>query len=281
MRLLLTGASGQLGGYLLQTLAGGADEVIAWSGQHGGTLLGHLLHPVDLADPSAVADGFAAAQPEVVLHAGAWARVADCWQDPEQARRVNVDGTATLCSLAEQAGARVVFVSTDMVFDGEHAPYREEDVPAPLSVYGRTKAEAEGVVQQRAENVVVRVSLLVGPSVVGRPSYYDEQLQTLREGRPLKLFVDEWRTPLGLDEAARALLAIARSDVRGVLHVGGSERLSRLDMGRRLAAEGGLPEALLVPIRRDDLPGREPRPRDVSLDSSRWRRMTADDKVTR
>jgi dTDP-4-dehydrorhamnose reductase len=279
MRLLLTGASGQLGGYLLQALAGAPDEVIAWSGSRGGTLLGHPLQPVDLADPAAVADNFAEARPDVVLHAGAWARVADCFRAPEQARRINVDGTATLCALAEQTGVRVVFVSTDMVFDGEQAPYREEDVPAPLSVYGRTKADAETVVRQRPENVVVRLSLLVGPSVVGRPSYYDEQVQTLRQGQPLKLFVDEWRTPLALADAARALLVIARSDVRGVLHVGGPERLSRLEMGRRLAAEWGLSEANLVPIRRDDLPGLEPRPRDVSLDSTRWRSLDRPSRV--
>jgi dTDP-4-dehydrorhamnose reductase len=271
MRLLLTGASGQLGGYLLQALASGPDEVIAWSGHRGGTLLGHPLQPVDLADSVAVAASFAVARPEVVLHAGAWARVADCFRDPNQARRVNVDGTATLCTLAERAGVRVVFVSTDMVFDGDKAPYREEDEPAPLSVYGRTKAEAETVVRQLPQNVVVRLSLLVGPSIVGRPAFYDEQVQALRQGRPLKLFVDEWRTPLALADAARALLAIARSDVRGVLHVGGPERLSRFEMGRRLAAEEGLSEDHLVPVRRDDLPGLEPRPRDVSLDSARWR----------
>ncbi len=258
MRLLLTGASGQLGGYLLQALAGGPDEVIAWSGSRGGTLLGHPLQPVDLADPAAVADNFAEARPDIVLHAGAWARVADCFRAPEQARRVNIDGTATLCALAEQTGVRVVFVSTDMVFDGEQAPYREEDVPAPLSVYGRTKADAETVVRQRPENVVVRLSLLVGPSVVGRPSYYDEQLQTLRQGQPLKLFVDEWRTPLALADAARALLAIARSDVRGVLHVGGPERLSRRARSSRWDVvwlrNGDCPKPTLVPIRRDDLP---------------------------
>ncbi len=72
---------------------------------------------------------------------------------------------------------------------------------------------------------------------------------------------------------------IARSDVRGVLHVGGPERLSRLDMGRRLAAELGLSEANLVPIRRDDLPGLEPRPRDVSLDSTRWRSLDRPSRV--
>jgi dTDP-4-dehydrorhamnose reductase len=273
MRLLVTGASGQLGGYLLQAWPN-ADSVTAWTGHRGGTLLGHRLEPVDFADPSAVVASFARARPDVVVHAAAWARVADCFRDPGQARRVNVDGTAVLCALAAQARVRVLYVSTDMVFDGEHAPYREDDVPAPLSVYGRTKAEAENIVRQQPENLIVRLSLLLGPSLVGRPSFHDEQIQALRAGKPLQLFVDEWRTPLPLAEAAHALLEIALSDVRGgVLHVGGPERLSRFDMGHRLAAECGLSDANLVPIKRDDIPGLEPRPRDVSLDSSQWRSL--------
>jgi dTDP-4-dehydrorhamnose reductase len=163
-----------------------------------------------------------------------------------------------------------------MVFDGEHAPYREEDEPAPLSVYGRTKAEAERVALAVPGNAVVRVSLLLGPSLTGRPSFHDEQAAALRAGRPLRLFEDEWRTPLTLQAAAQALLAVVGCGYAGVLHVGGPERLSRLDMGRRLAAALGVSAAGIVPTRRADLPSPEPRPRDLSLDSSRWRALFPD-----
>jgi dTDP-4-dehydrorhamnose reductase len=275
MRLLITGASGQLGGYLLMALRDAPEEVIAWSGRQSGSLLGRVFHPVDLADPTAVAAAFAEAHPHLVLHVAANARVADCFRDPDQARRVNVDGTARLCALAHQHGARVVYVSTDMVFEGEHAPYREEDIPTPLSVYGRTKAAAEQAVLAEPGNAVVRLSLLEGPSVVGKPSFYDEQVQALQQGKPLKLFADEWRTPLALADAAQALLTITRSEFTGLIHVGGPERLSRFEMGRRLAARLGLSDEHLVPTRREDLPGREPRPRDLSLDSSRYRAQFA------
>ncbi len=200
MRLLLTGASGQLGGYLLQALAGARDEVIAWSGHHGGSLLGHPLQPVDLTDSAAVADHFAEARPEVVLHAAAWARVADCFRDPDQARRVNVGGTEALCALAERAGGRVVFVSTDMVFDGERAPYREEDVPAPLSVYGRTKADAETVVRRRPDNVVVRPqppgrTLGRGPTVLLRRAVADTAARTTAETVCRRVGAHRWLWP--------------------------------------------------------------------------------------
>ncbi len=271
MRIVLTGASGQLGGYLLRELQTAAWPVMAWSGSRAGELFGVRLHPVDLALPDRIAAAYYAARPEVVVHLGAVTTVAECFREPERARRVNTLATATIAELTERTGARLIFVSTDMVFDGAKGGYREEEAPAPLSVYGRTKAEAEKAVLARSRGIVVRVSLLYGPTLVGRPAFFDNQVRDLRQGRPFPLFEDEWRTPLDLLTAAQAVRALAGSDYRGLLHVGGPERLSRLEMGRRLAAHLGCDPAIIVPSRRDDLKAPEPRPRDVSLDCARWR----------
>jgi dTDP-4-dehydrorhamnose reductase len=145
-------------------------------------LFGAPLRPVDLADAGAVAAAFREARPDAVLHAAALARVADCHRDPERARRVNAAGSAVLAELAAAAGARLVLVSTDLVFDGARAPYREEDPPAPVSVYGRSKVAAEGAVLAVPRAAVARVSLLFGPSLTGRPSFFDEQVAALRAG---------------------------------------------------------------------------------------------------
>jgi dTDP-4-dehydrorhamnose reductase len=270
-RHLVTGASGQLGAYLLRELRDGGTVVAAWSGSAAGERFGVPLPPVDLGDTVAVAAAFRDARPDVVIHAGAMARIADCFRDPVRAGRVNAGGAAALAELCTAARARLVHVSTDLVFDGEHAPYRETDTPHPLSVYGRSKRDAEAAVLAAPRSAVARVSLLFGPSRSGRPSFFDEQAAALRERRPVTLFEDEWRTPLSLTTAARALVALAHSDFTGVLHVGGPERLSRLEMGLRLAAFLGADPSAIRPGRRDDAPAGEPRPRDVSLDSARWR----------
>jgi dTDP-4-dehydrorhamnose reductase len=270
-RILVTGASGQLGGYLLRELRRRDASVIAWSGHHGGTLFGYELRPVDLAQPEAVAAAFRQARPEVVIHAGALARVDVCHREPERAWQVNVQGTATLAELAAEAGARLLFLSTDMVFDGDRGGYHEDDPPVPLSTYGRSKAAAEPAVLATGRGLVARVSLFFGPSLVGRPSFFDEQMSALRQGRRLSLFADEWRTPLSILTAARALVALADSETTGLLHLGGPERLSRLEMGQRLAKHLGADPTVIRPARREEFPAPEPRPRDVSLDSSRWR----------
>jgi dTDP-4-dehydrorhamnose reductase len=271
MRILVTGASGQLGSYLLRELSRRGAEVAAWSGARRGDLFGVPMRPVDLADADGVAGAFREARPAVVVHAGALARVADCHRDPSRAERVNTRGTAVLAELVAAAGARLVYVSTDLVFDGERGGYREDDPPAPLSVYGRSKAAAEGAVLAVPVGAVVRVSLLFGPSFTGRTAFFGEQVAALRAGRTVTLFADERRTPLSLGVAARALLDVALSDFTGLLHLGGPERMSRLEMGQRLAAFLGVDPSAIVAVKRDQVPAAEPRPRDTSLDSSRWR----------
>lgn len=272
MRILITGASGQLGGYLLRALQRHPGGVVAWSGSRAGELFGRALHPINLADAQAVTEEFDEARPDVVIHAAAMARVSDCHADPEKAHQVNAAATATLAGLAARRGARFVYVSTDLVFGGERGRYAEEDAPSPLSEYGRSKAAGEVAALAVPRAVVARVSLLYGPSLIGRPTFFDEQVTALRGGRPVTLFSDEHRSPLDLASAAGALLALAKSEYVGVLHVGGPERMSRLEMGQRLAKHLGLSGEGIVPMRRDEAPAPEPRPQDVSLDSSRWRR---------
>jgi dTDP-4-dehydrorhamnose reductase len=225
-----------------------------------------------LADADAIARAFADARPDIVLHAGALARVADCWRNPHQADLVNARAAAVLADLAGRSGSRLIVVSTDLVFDGEKGWYREADAPRPLSVYGHTKVAAEHAVLTSPRTVVVRLSLLFGPGIGGRHSFFDEQDAALREGRPCNVFEDEWRTPLGLQTAATGLLAVADSDFTGLLHLGGPERMTRAEMARRLASYLGCDSSALVPTSRAAGAGAEPRPRDTSLDSSLWRK---------
>ena len=273
MRLLLTGASGRLGGYLLRELARTEWPVVAWTGSHTGRSYGAELEPVDLADRDHVVRAFREARPTAVIHAAALASVAECHRSPERARRVNAEGSGTLARLAAEAGARLVYVSTDLVFDGRRGNYREDDPISPLSIYGTTKAAGEEAVLAVPRNAVVRVTLLFGPTLTGRPSFFDDQLAALRSRRPIRLFRDEWRTPLSLAVAAPALLAVCRADFTGLLHLGGPERMTRLEMGRRLAAYLRSDDRVFVPSGQGDAPVGEPRPRDVSLDSSRWRQL--------
>jgi dTDP-4-dehydrorhamnose reductase len=272
-RLLVTGAGGHLGTYLLRRAVQQGIEVLAWTGSQSEERFGIRLRPIDLAETDRVVHAFREARPAAVLHAAAVSSIAACHQDPNRARRINIEGTRLLAELAHEANARLLLVSTDLVFDGQRAPYDEHADPCPLSLYGQTKRAAEQAILAFAEQVVARVSLLFGPALASRSSFFDHLLSALRNRRPLPLFVDEWRTPLALSTAAQALIELLGSEVNGLVHIGGPERMSRHDMGQRLAAHLGVDASVLQAAERNQVAAPEPRPCDVSLDSAHWRRL--------
>jgi dTDP-4-dehydrorhamnose reductase len=273
-RILITGASGQLGNYLLDQLRGCSDHIIAWSGGSRQERFGTLLQPVDLTDADQVASRFDEAKPNLVLHAAAMASIAACYQAPDRAEKINHLGTAQLAELAARNKSRLLYVSTDLVFDGEKGHYREEDEARPLSIYARTKLAGEKAALALPSSLVVRVSLLLGPShQAERPNFFDQQRQRLLTGQSISCFADEWRTALAHPWAARMLLKLlAAWEGTGLLHLGGPERLSRLEIGQRLARRLGVSQEKVEPIAQAAVASPEPRPRDVSLNSGLWRR---------
>lgn len=269
-RLLITGASGHLGSYLLREALAQQRPVTAWARRPDAPLSGVDYQSVDLCDVENVVSAFEAARPDVVIHTAAVSSVGECYADPAHARHVNTAASRWLAQLANKAGARLVYVSTDMVFDGTKGAYREQDYPAPLSAYGRSKVAAEQSVLCHAQHLVLRVSLLYGPAINGRALFFDQQVEQLTQGRKCRLFHDEWRTPLSVLFAARALLHVAATDAHGLLHLGGAERLSRFEMGTQLATNLGVDAACIEAISQTELEVPEPRPRDLSLDCTLW-----------
>jgi dTDP-4-dehydrorhamnose reductase len=268
---LVTGAGGALGSVLMRELAQAGRSASGVISPNGPAPYSGNVWSADITDPRTFRERLVALTPKVIVHFAAMAALADVFRDPDRARRVNVEATAVLIAYAEKIGARFVFASTDLVFDGEAAPYDENSTPEPISIYGYTKLEAECHVLAYKRGLVLRFPLMYGlPEVARKPTFFETLLASLRDQQRTRLFTDEVRTPLWLDDAARACLRAAASDVTGVLHVGGPERLSRFDMGERMASALGVPHALLEPGQRSEASGDEPRAHDVSLDSSRY-----------
>jgi dTDP-4-dehydrorhamnose reductase len=276
MRIVVTGASGQLGSSLLARLAGGPHEVIAWSGSRAGAYGPFKLKPVDLTDAFAVSEALALADADVVIHAAAVTSAEAARREPDKAWAVNVLGTRLLADWAARSDRRLLFTSTDLVFDGNGSWYREDDPAEPILEYGRTKRAAELLALAVPRGLVARLSLLHGSSPGGKSGYFDRALDALEAGVPQAFFIDEFRTPLSYDTAACSLLRLAESDWAGLIHVGGRERLSRFELMRRAAVARGISPHLVVGNRRMDALLAEPRPADVSLDTSRLRTMFPD-----
>lgn len=265
--LLLTGTAGLVGRLLHRSACASFRTFGALHHRSIGPLRrGDQRVPCDLERPGEGHRLVERCQPEVIVHAAALAALDACEAQPDRARRLNVEATRELAQAAAATGAYLVFLSTDQVFDGEGAPYREEHRAQPLQEYGRSKLEAEGLVQSICPDaLVLRLSLVLGPAGAEGGG----AVRMLRPGptpRRVLLYQDEWRTPLAAPCLGRLMEGVLRLRPSGLLHAGGPDRVDRLELGRRILQAFGWSGVELVGGSR--LSSAVPRPRDVSLDST-------------
>jgi dTDP-4-dehydrorhamnose reductase len=187
-----------------------------------------------LDDEPAVAALFARETPSLIVHCAAICDVGTCEKSPEFAYRVNVEGTRILLAHAPP-GVRIVYVSSDHVFGGETGgPYFEDTPPAPISVYGETRVAAEELVLARAQSLVVRASLWIGPSSTGRIGHLDWLSDRHRRGLPMTIVSDEYRSATWAEDAAHRTWALATSTLTGVRHVVADRIVARPALARFL-----------------------------------------------
>jgi dTDP-4-dehydrorhamnose reductase len=259
VRVLVTGATGYLGRELAARAAAAGWEV-------AGTRLRQPGHwPVlDVCDREAVARLVETARPGAVIHTA-------YLQGGERMQEVNVEGSANVAAAARAAGARLVHLSTDVVFDGEkRGAYDEHDRPAPVTAYGQSKLEAElRVVSALPEALIVRTSLIYGGAL---PGPHERMVLDALDGRAdTGFFVDEVRCPVAVGDLAEALLELAAGELAGPLHVAGAEAVSRHAFAVLLARAAGRDPSALRTARSADAAVR--RPRNCALDCSRASRL--------
>ena len=238
-------------------------------------------YPLDLLDGGALEALLVDVPPDRVINCAALSGGGDCEARPALARALNSELPGRLAEACAKSGARLVHVSTDLVFGGRPTPrggFREQDSPAPISGYGASKfAGEEAVLGADRRAAVVRLPLLFGNSGGRGLGASDALLAALARGDSPRLFIDEFRTPLDVSEAARALVELAGGSFSGLLHVAGPDSLSRFELGGlvlRAAGHGGDEIASLVlPARQAELNLDPPRPADVCLATERARSL--------
>jgi dTDP-4-dehydrorhamnose reductase len=272
--VLVTGASGSLGWVVARALACRARVI--------GTYLAHPQVPrgvigarLDLADGSSIESLFKSGKVDVVVHAAAVTDPDACERDAATALRVNFEATHRLASCASRAGSPLVFISTDLVFDGAKGHYSEDDGPRPLSIYGASKLQAEEAVLAAEErNLALRSALIYGFGSPAGKTFLGRLLEVLAAGGPARLFADQMRSPVLVDELAESVVLAIEQGMAGLYHLGGADAVSRYEFGREVCRVFGYSEGLLVPTRMAECESLARRPLDVTLDSSKFARAT-------
>lgn len=220
----MTGAGGLIGSHLLKRPLGSpAPQVKGWT-----------RDMLDLTDSAAVEEAFNLETPSMIIHCAAMSKSTECASAPLLAHQVNVEATRRLASLA--ANIPFLFISTDLVFDGRRGSYTEADPVNPLSVYAETKVAAEKFVLENPRHTVVRTSLNAGHSPTGDRGFNEEIKRAWKQGRNLTFFTDEYRSPLFAEVTAKGIWELLQRGEPGLYHLSGSERLSRYEIGKLLAA---------------------------------------------
>jgi len=241
MKILITGANGFLGYYLVELLLAKKYSVIATGKGECRLPFTHHLNfqwlSMDFTDPFSIHDVFENIKPDVVVHAGAMSKPDECEMDQMKAYLVNVEGTVQLLINSEELKSFFIFLSTDFVFDGERGMYNEEDAPRPVNYYGRTKLEAEEAVKEYQYGwAIVRTVLVYGKNHSGHNNILKIVKEKLEKGEEYNIVDDQVRTPTYVGDLAKGIVSIIDKKATGVFHLSGKDILTPYQMAIKTAA---------------------------------------------
>lgn len=267
-RVLITGGSGLLGSNTARIVAKDF-EVYATYNSNPSQIARCQFVPLDIRDKQQVLSEFERVRPDLVVHTAGLVNVDYCEEHEDEAGVINVDGTENVALASRQVGAKLIYISTDSVFDGKKGMYTEEDVPHPLTVYAKTKLEGEKRVQNCLPDSIVVRTAFYGWSLHGRKSLAEWVVDGLREGKKLKMWNDAFFTPILVNNLVEVLIAMYRRNLSGVYHVVGKERCSKYTFGQELARVFELDGDCIESTSIEDAELKAYRPKDPSLDGTK------------
>ena len=227
---------------------------------------------LDITSYGLVAETITHVRPSLVVHAAAVSSPDICERDPSRAWSVNVDGTQNLITAAREISARLIYISTDMVFSGQKGNYNENDTPSPVNMYGKTKLEGEMLCRRNSDMcTIVRITLQYGFGKGSARSFSDWILHNLTAGKQVPLFHDQYRTPTYVKDTVRGIEILARQSKPGeIYHIAAPDRIDRYAFGRIFTSVFNFPESLLQRTTIADVPSVAERPKDVSLNGRKF-----------
>ncbi len=268
-KILITGGSGLVGGTVVNH-ARGKWDVFTTFHQQSFSLCGVHVLSLNLAEPDEIRRIVKAISPDVIIHCAALSDLDECEKNHDLCFRVNTGATEIIAKLSLEINCRLVYISTDMVFDGKRGHYGESDKTGPINFYGKSKLEGEERIKAFCQDyVIARSALVYGRPVMKGNSFSEKILNRIQNGEKIALFEDQFRTPIWVENLSQALLELAEIQFFGTIHLGGKAKVDRYTFGLKLAELKNLSRSLIVPARMKDVQTIAPRPLDVSFDTSK------------
>ena len=270
MRILITGGSSLLGGEVLNLLA--TDEqckavvTVHKNSEFAMERCDWLVAPLDVGDRGAVTRLVDETRPDAIVHLSSLGDLDYCDKHPDEAVRINIEGTRNIVDAAKLYGARVLFSSTIYVFDGLNPPYAEDAPTNPVNLYGRTKLEAERIVLEAdRRNSVFRLTTMYGWHSAGqRRNWVTWLISKLESGETVPVVTDVRANNVWVTDVAGCFVSDLKRCVGGVFHVGGSETTNRYEFSVAIAEAFRFPPELLEPVTSAHFGNLATRPRNTA-----------------
>ncbi|NWF51417.1 MAG: SDR family oxidoreductase [Ignavibacteriaceae bacterium] len=271
MKIFITGGSGLLGQYLNLEFAKKNEILTAYHSNVGNCNLFNSVQ-LNLIDKNSVAETLKSFKPQVVIHTAAiTSPIIKNNISPGLYFDLNVIATKNLAEICRKINSRMIYISTDLVYAGYRGQMLDEKSKLiPASIYAETKLMGEVKIQETFNNyLILRTALLYGFGLNHSKNHFSEIFNNLKEEKPVKLFFDQFRTPISLQEASRTIMKLCEMGISGeIINLGGNERLSRFELGEKLCDICGFNKNLIEKISMKDLKN-YPQVEDVSLNTDK------------
>lgn len=269
--VLLTGGAGLLGVALLADPPSNFSIVPTYFNNPIKQLGQYTFIKLNIVNPAAVTKVFLSVKPTVIIHAASIGNVDYCEKNPDEAYQINVVGTKNIVRACEEHGVKLIFLSSNAVFDGLSAPYNETSKVNPVNYYGKTKVLAEELILKRQlEHAIVRLILMYGwnhPTQRQNPVTW--LLDKLMASEPIKMVNDTYTNPVFNNQAAQTIWRLIKQDKSGLYHVAGKRRVNRYDFAVQTAKTFGYDPGLIEPVGSDYFAGIATRMPDTTYDTAK------------
>ncbi len=256
MKILITGGSGLLGQYLNEILSNNYD-ILSLYNTNPGNCKNFFSKSVDLTEFKSVDELFESFKPNVVVHTAAVSNPKLAGKlPPAKVYEINVKATGHLAKLCASYNCKLIYLSTDLVYDGsEGGNLKENSKLNPVSLYAETKLMGELKISGLFDNyLILRTALMYGIGLNSSKNHFTEVFEKLSKREPVKLFYDQFRSPLALHDAARMISGLIPLGIKGeIINFGGGERMSRFDLISELCKSAGFNQSLLIPVSMNDV----------------------------
>jgi len=269
MKVLITGASGLLGKRLFEIISKNEET----TGTHTKNKVENTYY-LDISNRNSVESLFAEAKPEVIIHAAALVDVDFCEDNREKADKINIEGTKNIVEICKRYGCKLVYISSDFIFDGELGPYNEDSNANPINYYGITKLEGENIVKENLENyIIIRPALLYGSDIGRKNSFITKILKKLVNNEKISVDNKIIKYPTLTDDVSEVIKRLIELDATGIYNVAGEEAITKYDWAIKIAKIYGFPTENIIS---ETTVGRAKRPPNVKLDSSKIKTLLND-----